>query len=170
MINRFVFVLFLSFALHAQAETNPPEVVTKEFFHYLLSSKNDISTDSKAQGHWLAKPLRKLLASATEAANKSVKAHPDEKIDLPDNKTFLGAWDPPTSFEITKSQQTLSQALVTINCKWGPDTQYPGDKRVMTAVLTLENGSWKISDIQTHAGKFASEGTLVEELRQLKVQ
>lgn len=147
-----------------------PETVVKDFFTYLLTPQRDISTDTEAQNRWLTKSLRQLLGSASEAARKAAKARPGDKIDYPGNGTFLGAWDPPTSFDITASQQTPFLALVAIRCRWGPHTEYAGDQRALTVVLAIEDGVWRVSDIHTHAGKFCADTSLIQELQQLKSQ
>jgi hypothetical protein len=41
---------------------------------------------------------------------------------------------------------------------------------MMTALLTLEDGAWKIDDIHSHATKFNPESTLLGDLRKLEKQ
>jgi hypothetical protein len=147
-----------------------PENVTKDFFAYLLSSKNNIATDGKAQVRWLSSSLRELLTATSMASKKAAEERPKEKIDFPNNGTFLASWDSPTSFELSASQQTPFLALVAILCHWGPQSEYANDERTMTFILILEDDAWRVSDIHTHAGKFVSDGLLTRDLQKLKLQ
>lgn len=167
-----LFALLLSavFASAAPAETQAPDVTVKDFFTYLLAAKRDISTDPEAQERWLTKSLRQVLANASTAATKAMKARPDEKIDVPGNETFLAAWDKPTTFNLTETKSTPPSARVGLRYTWGPKTNYPGEKRNMTVLLTLEDGAWRVNDIQCHTSKFSEEGTLRKDLRELAAQ
>ena len=152
------------------AEPATPEATVNDFFHYLLTSKRDIIKDPAAQSRWLTKDVRHALAVADAASGKAAKAHPNEEIDGPTNGTFLAAWDPPTSFKVTDAKSTPPTARVNLRFTWGPKTQYPGETRNMTALLTLEDGAWKISDIHSHATKFNPESTLLRDLQNLAKQ
>lgn len=167
-----LFALLLSavFASAAPAETQAPDVTVKDFFTYLLAAKRDISTDTKSQERWLTKSLRQALATANSSATKAVKAHPDEKIDVPSNETFLAAWDKPTTFTLTETKSTPPKARVGLRYTWGPKTNYPGETRPMTVLLTFEDGAWRVDDIQCHKSKFSEEGTLRKDLRELATQ
>jgi hypothetical protein len=161
------------FILVAAAVADPtaaPEATVNDFFHYLLTSKRDITKDSAAQNRWLTKDVRHALAVADAGASKAAKAHPNEEIDGPTNGTFLAAWDPPTSFKVTDTKSTPPTARVNLRFTWGPKTQYPGEARNMTALLALEDGAWKISDIQSHKTKFNPESTLLGDLHSLTKQ
>ncbi|MEP6670819.1 MAG: hypothetical protein ABJF10_16800 [Chthoniobacter sp.] len=166
-----LFLLLGIVAMTAAPQTeNSPEATTTSFFTYLLSSKHDITKDSAAQTRWLTKDVRQVLAAAVAGANKAGKAHPGEQIDSPDNGTFLAAWDPPTTFKVTEVKSTPPTAHVDLLYKWGPKTNYPGETRKMTALLTLEDGAWHISDIQSHKSKFNPNSTLLGDLRGLAKQ
>ena len=165
--------LLIFFAMLAVAAADPaisPEATANDFFHYLLTSKRDITKDSAAQNRWLTKDVRHALAVADAGSAKAAKAHPNEEIDGPTNGTFLAAWDPPTSFKVTDTKSTPPTKRVNLRFTWGPKTQYPGETRNMTALLTLEDGAWKISDIHSHAAKFNPESTLLRDLQNLAKQ
>jgi hypothetical protein len=168
-------LLFLLLSVLAVSAASPatgpaPEATVNDLFTYLLSSKHDIATDSAAQARWLTKDLRHTLATTAAAVNKAAKAHPNEEIDGPSNGTFLAAWDPPTSFKVTEAKSTPPTARVDLRFTWGPKTQYAGETRMMTVLLTLEDGAWHVSDIQSHAAKFNQASTLLRDLRRLEKQ
>jgi len=167
-----VLALLLSvvFASAAPADTAAPDAAAKDFFTYLLAGKRDIFTDTKSQERWLTKSLREALATATAAATKAAKAHPDEKIDVPSNEIFLAAWDKPTNFKLTETKVTPPTARVGLRYTWGPKTNYPGETRNMTALLVEEGGAWRVDDIQSHKSKFSEEGTLRKDLHELAAQ
>ena len=144
-----------------------PETVVQDFFNYLLAGKRDMATDVSAQKRCLTRELQRALATTVAATSRALKAHPDEKIDVPDNSTFLGAWDPPTTFKVSKSKAAQSQATVEVTLTWGPKTNYPGEVQKRTVALTMEEGSWRIREITVHPSKFAQAGTLTGELREL---
>jgi hypothetical protein len=160
----------LALTLTAAEPAATPEATVNDFFHYLLTSKRDITKDSAAQNRWLTKDVRHALAVSDTASSKAAKAHPNEEVDGPTNGTFLAAWDPPTSFKVTDSKSTPPTARVNLRFTWGPKTQYPGETRNMTALLALEDGAWKVSDIQSHKTKFNPESTLLGDLRRLEKQ
>jgi len=167
--------LFLLLGVVAAIAASPvstpsPESTVNDFFTYLLSAKHDIAKDTAAQVRWLTKDVRHAMAVADAAATKAARAHPDEEIDAPDNGTFLAAWDPPTSFKITEAKIKPATARVDLLYTWGPKTNYPGEKRKMTVLLTLEDNAWRISDIQSHASKFNQDSTLLKDLRDLAKQ
>jgi len=165
----FVLLGILAITTARAAEASPEATVT-DFFSYLLKTKHDITKDSAAQARWLTKDVRHALAAAEAGANKASKAHPDEQVDGPDNGTFLAAWDPPTSFKVTGTKSTPPTARVDLLYTWGPKTQYPGETRAMTVLLAMEDGGWKVSDIQSHKSKFSPESTLLGDLRHIAKQ
>lgn len=167
----FLLLLSLSFAVAAPPDTVPsPEAAAHNFFTFLLGKKHDIVKDAAAQGRWLTKDLRQELAAAVAGSNKAARAHPGEQIDSPDNGTFLAAWDPPTEFKVTKVKTNPPNARVDLQFIWGPKTQYPGEKRMMTAVMALEDGAWKIRDVQVHAAKFNQASTVSGDLAHMAKQ
>ena len=149
------------------ATSSSPEATVQDFFSYLLAAKHDLSTDGAAQKRWLTQDLRRALASTIAATSRALKAHPDEKIDAPDNSTFLGAWDAPTTFKVAKSNAAAPEASVEVMLTWGPKTNYPGEVQKRTVALVLEEGAWRIKEITIHPSKFAQAGTLTGELRAL---
>lgn len=147
-----------------------PEATVNDFFTYLLSPKNHIVKDAASQKRWLTEKVRHSLMTADAAADKASKAHPNEQVDGPDNGTFLAAWDPPTSFKILGTKTKDTTASVDLLFTWGPKAQYAGETRKMTVLLTQEGGTWRISDIQSHAAKFNKASTLLGDLHDLAKQ
>jgi hypothetical protein len=167
-----LFLLLGLFGITAAPAATPatPDAVVNDFFKYLLSPKHDIMKDSGAQNRWLTKDLRHTVASSDAAATKAAKAHPNEQIDGVTNGTFLATWDPPTNFKIADTKATPPTARVDLLYTWGPKSQYPGETRKMTVLLTQEDGAWKVSDIQSHKSKFNPESTLLNDLHGLAKQ
>ena len=139
------------------ATSSSPEATVQDFFSYLLAAKHDLSTDGAVQKRWLTQDLRRALASTIAATSRALKAHPDEKIDAPDNSTF----------KVAKSNAAAPEASVEVMLTWGPKTNYPGDVQKRTVALVLEEGAWRIKEITIHPSKFAQAGTLTGELRAL---
>jgi hypothetical protein len=156
--------------LTAAPAASTPDATVNDFFTYLLNPKRDITKDPAAQSRWLTRDLRHALAASMAGADKAAKAHPDEQIDTPNNGTFLAAWDPPTAFKVAETKSTPPTARVDLRFTWGPKSQYPGETRMMTVLLTLEDGAWRVSDIHSHAAKFNPDSTLLGDLRQLAKQ
>lgn len=170
-----VFLLLLLSTIVATAapkalEPASPDAAVRELFAYLIAGQGDIATDRKAQERWLTKSLRRALTSASTAATKAAKAHPNEKIDAPSNETLLAAWDKPTSFSVSASKATPPTGRVELLYTWGPKTNYPGETRTMSVLLIQEDGAWRVDDIQSHKSKFSEEGTLRQDLRALAAQ
>jgi hypothetical protein len=165
----FLFGMLTATALFA-ASPATPEATTTDFFNYLLKSKHDIAKDTAAQTRWLSHGVRHALAEAEAGSDKAAKAHPNEQIDSPDNGTFLAAWDPPSSFKVTAVKSTPPTAHVDLLFTWGAKSQYPGETRVMTASLALEDGAWHITDIHSHAARFNPDTTLLGDLRKMAKQ
>lgn len=168
-----VWSLLLSIFTVAMATAAPaptPEATANDFFTYLLSAKHHIEKDVAAQKRWLTENVRRELMTADAAAAKAAKTHPNEEIDGPNNGTFIAAWDPPTSFKITGTKTKDAKASVDLLFTWGPKTQYPGETRKMTVLLALEDGAWRVSDIESHAAKFNQASTLLGDLRGLGKQ
>jgi DNA-binding HxlR family transcriptional regulator len=61
-------------------------------------------------------------------------------------------------------------ARVSVVCKWGPGTNYPGEERKMVVMLELERGAWRIADIRSLPSKFSKENTLVRSLKSLRAE
>jgi hypothetical protein len=127
----------------------------RAFFDYLKHAKPDIISDEQAQKRFLSQALRKAVAQRV-ATFKT----PNESPDYPSNSSFIGAWDPPTTYAILSSRRYGKQAVVDVLYKWGPKTNYPGDERIMSFVFQLEEGAWKLDDIYNLRGEFAPPGSL----------
>ena len=167
--NMLLVVMGIAASCAHAAAPPAPEAVVRDVYAYLLEPKRDIGQDARAQNRWLTASLRDLLRAADRAAKSALKcpgAGPDQRP--PDNGIFLDAWDPPTSCSVAGPTGSAAAPRVPVLCRWGPKTNYPGEQRRMTAVLQQEGGVWRIADIESHAGKFSKENTLVRSLQSLK--
>jgi hypothetical protein len=129
----------------------------RAFFSYLQYSKPDIVGDEQAQKRWLSQLLRKGLAEKLKSFTS-----PAENPDYPSNNSFIGAWDPPTTYSIVSSRRYGKRAVIDVLYKWGPKTNYPGDERITSFVFVLEDRAWKLDDIYNIRGEFAPPGSLYQ--------
>ena len=127
----------------------------RQFFRYVQRSEPSIVKDETAQWRWLSKNLREALkkkvATFSDAANDP---------DFPGNGTFVGTWDAPTTFTIVGSRRYDKRAVLDVWYAWGKGTNYPGDTRLSYFVFVLEEGKWKLDDVYTFRGEFASAESL----------
>lgn len=138
-----------------------PEVeVMRELIPYLFTPGTNIATASGAQTRWLTPELNAELEGAYRRCAEAAAAHPDEHYDLPSNSDFYDSWDPPTAFRFLGSRVYGTQAFVDVEYAWGPDTNYPGDRRTISYVLAFVDSAWKIDDVLTIRDEFASPGSL----------
>src|SRR3712207_8727287 len=54
----------------------------------------------------------KKLVRRLEGCREKQEKHPDQAIDLPSNKTFVGSWDYPTTYSIIGSRRYGERAVV----------------------------------------------------------
>jgi hypothetical protein len=132
----------------------------REFFTYVQHEKPSIITDDRAQTRWLTKDLREALKEKLA----TFKDQPDDP-DYPGNGTFVGTWDKPTTFTIIGSRRYGDRAVLDIWYAWGKGTNYPGDTRLTYFIFRLEDGRWKLDDVYTFRGEFASAESLNAYLR-----
>src|SRR5215207_4834898 len=111
----------------APAVTAPRECLAafREFFVYVQHREPDIVSDEQAQKRWLTQALRKALAQ-----RKASFTDPAENPEYPSNRSFIGAWDPPTTYAIVSSRRYGKRAVIDVLYKWGPKTNYPGNERI----------------------------------------
>lgn len=126
-----------------------------EFFSYLQKKNTDIVKDERAQKLFMSENLRKAfqhkLASFTNGSDDP---------DYPNNGTFIGSWDYPTTYSIISSRRYGNRAVVDVLYKWGPNTNYEGDERTTSFIYVLEDRMWKLDDIYTFRGEFAAAESL----------
>lgn len=141
----------------APAVAAPSECLAafRAFFVYLQNTKPDIVNDQLAQKRFLTQSLRQAFAQKIATFTS-----PNDSPDYPRNGTFIGAWDPPTTYAILSSRRYGKQAVIDVLYKWGPNTNYHGDERITSFVFELEDGAWKLDDIYTLRGKFVPPGSL----------
>jgi len=140
----------------------PAECIStfREFFNYVQQDKPSIITDERAQNRWLTKDLREALKQKLT----TFKDQPNDP-DYPSNATFVGTWDKPSTFTIVGSRRYGNRAVVDVWYAWGKGTNYPGDTRLSYFIFQQEDGRWKLDDVYTFRGEFASAESLSAYLR-----
>ena len=127
----------------------------REFFIYMQKTDPNIVKDERAQKLFLSENLRKAfqqkIASFTDGPNDP---------DFPDNSTFIGFWDYPTTYSIVSSSRYGNRAIIDVLYKWGPNTNYPGDERTSSFIYVFEDRMWKLDDMYTFRGEFAKAESL----------
>jgi hypothetical protein len=108
----------------------------------------------------LSDSLRKALAHALAAYKDNSQKNPDSPDGPPGNGDFVGSWNYPTTYAIASSRRYDDKVVVDVIFKWGPKTEYPGDKRLVSYALVREGNGWKIDDLYTFRGEFVSAGSL----------
>ena len=166
----FVIALILSTASFAAAQSTIVEVkhsapsaaapreclaAFRGFFQYLQKSEPGIVRDEQAQKRWLSQELRKALGQKLATFTS-----PKDDPDYPSNNTFIGSWDQPSTYSIIASRRYGKRAVIDVVYKWGQKTNYPGDERTTSFIFLLEDGSWKLDDIYTFRGEFATAESL----------
>lgn len=127
----------------------------REFFSYLQKSESSIVKDERTQKLFLSENLRKAFQQKIASF-----ASGSDDPDFPGNGTFIGSWDYPTTYSIVASRRYGKRAIIDVLYKWGPKTNYPGDERTTSFIYVLENGMWKLDDIYTFRGEFATAESL----------
>ena len=127
----------------------------REFFNYLQKNEPSIVKDERAQKLFLSENLRKAfqqkIASFTNGSDDP---------DFPGNGTFIGSWDYPTTYSIVSSRRYGNRAIIDVLYKWGPKTNYPGDERTTSFIYVYEDRTWKLDDVYTFRGEFATAESL----------
>lgn len=127
----------------------------REFFSYLQKKDTNIVKDERGQKLFLSENLRKAfqqkLASFANGADDP---------DYPGNGTFIGSWDYPTTYTVVSSRRYGNRAVIDVLYKWGPKTNYPGDERTTSFIYIFEDRMWKLDDIYTFRGEFATAESL----------
>ena len=133
----------------------------REFFSYVQKKEPDIVRDEQARQRWLTQRFRQELMDKFA----TFKEAPDENPYHPDNQSFIGAWDYPSTYSIVASRRYGNRAIIDVLYKWGPGTNYPGDERTSSFIFLLEEGKWKLDDIYTFGGTFAEAESLSQYFR-----
>ena len=145
-----------------KVSTAPAECLAtfREFFRYVQRTKPSIVTDETAQQRWLSKNLLEALKQKVV----TFKDQPNDP-DFPGNGTFVGTWDNPSTFTIVGSRRYNKRAVIDVWYAWGKGTNYPDDTRLSYFVFVYEEGAWKLDDVYTFRGEFASAESLNAYLR-----
>jgi hypothetical protein len=127
----------------------------RDFFSYLQKSESNIVKDQRAQKLFLSENLRKAFQQKIASFGNGI-----DDPDFPGNGTFIGSWDYPTTYSIVSSRRYGNRAVIDVLYKWGPKTNYPGDERTTSFIYVLEDRTWKLDDIYTFRGEFATAESL----------
>lgn len=142
----------------------PKESLTnfREFIAYIFSNSPNLFYNEKAQRQFLSAHLRKAIAHHLEVFNK-VSAR-EQVPTFPDNSTFVGSWDNPTSYLIVGTRRYKERVIIDVVYKWGQGTNYEGDTRLVSYSFIYEENLWKLEDAYTFQGKFISAYSLSKDL------
>ena len=138
----------------------------REFFNYVQQPKPDIADDKNAQQKWLAQDLREAVAGKVESVKQKLAKNPTDESDFPDNGTFVGTWDYPSTYAIVDSRQYAERTVIDVLYVWGERTNYEGSKRLSSFIFVKENGTWKLEDIYSFREEFNRTESLIQYLRQ----
>ena len=127
----------------------------RELFRYLQKTEPSIVRDEQAQKRWLTAELREALKQKVATFTS-----PQDDPDFPGNGTVIGSWDYPSTYSIVSSRRYGNRVIVDVLYKWGPKTNYPGDERITSFIFLLEDGTWKLDDVYTFRGEFATAESL----------
>ena len=127
----------------------------REFFNYLQNNEPSIVKDERAQKLFLSENLRKAFQQKIASF-----ANGSDDPDFPGNGTFIGSWDYPTTYSIVSSRRYNNRAIIDVLYKWGPKTNYPVDERTTSFIYVFEDRIWKLDDVYTFRGEFATAESL----------
>ena len=143
----------------------------RSFFSLVQTPEQNIIADENSQKRWLSVRLQKALSHHLK--KEMFQKHP-EHPDYPNNYSFVGVWNFPTTFSIIGSRHydyrnddnpADNRAVIDVLYEWdtysdGINNQYPGDKSLRSFIFVFEDGSWKLDDIYTFTDESASPGSL----------
>ena len=146
--------------------TAPPESLAAlhRFFLSVFKPEPKLTRDKAAQAELLSRHTRDGIEHLWKTYAKFEKDNPGVDCS-PDNDLFVGAWDYPTTYSIIDSRRYASRVVIDVKYRWGPETNYSGDERLVSYVLVLEDGRWKLEDIYTFHGESIDAESLTTSLR-----
>ena len=121
------------------------------FMSYLLKEDTNIGKDVQAQEKFLAQDLIEKVRSHVAYLDER-KKDPLERLtkryDV-NNNLFLNASDIPTEYRIIGLSCTPFLAIVDVQFKWGPKTDFPWLERRVGFVLSFsgQTSKWSVKDI-----------------------
>jgi hypothetical protein len=130
---------------------------------FVFKPEPNLTKDKAAQGELLSRHTRDGIDHLWKAYAKFEKDNPGYDCS-PNNDLFVGAWDYPTTYSIMGSRRYASRVVIDISYRWGPETNYPGDERLVSYALVLEDGRWKLEDIYTFHGHYTDAKSLTTSL------
>jgi hypothetical protein len=166
---KFVRILpsFLLLFLFQCAETESPKDVVKNFYTSHLKTNASGLPDEKdleTLKPFLTSKLNSMFVKALDEQNNFIKKYPGEKPPLIEGDLFSSFFEGPTTFNIADSKMKNDSAIVYVNFTYSDSLNSDKPFKWHDAVdLILENGKWKICDIE-YLGDwdFAPKGRLSE--------
>lgn len=148
------------------------------FFEYVKKYEPDIVGDVKAQEKWLTKSLRKNMMDLNNAWDVHMSKNPDHKPEHPNNSSFLGVWNQPTTYSIVSARQydyrnkdnpNAFRTVIDVFYEWGDEkdicNQYPGVRNLHSFMFVFEDGAWKLDDIYIFNDEFTTSDSLRQSFR-----
>lgn len=136
-----------------------------DFFDYVQQPEPDIAKDQQAQIRFLSNKMQKAILRKIEIEDKKAKENPKDKREYPENGSFVGAWDYPTTYEIVGSRIYGEQAAIDVLYKWGENTEYAGNERLSSFIYKREGVLCKLEDIYTFDGAYNDAESLINYFR-----
>lgn len=149
------------------------------FFEYVKKDEPDIVRDAKAQEKWITKSLRKDMMDFNNAWDEYMAKNPDHKPEHPNNDSFLGVWNQPTTYSIVSARQydyrnkenpNAFRTVIDVFYEWGDEkdicNQYPGVRGLHSFMFVFEDGAWKLDDIYIYNDEFTTSRSLRQYFRQ----
>ena len=145
--------------------SGPPQCVEnfRGFINYIFGNTPNLFFNERAQDQWLSEDLRRAAANHVRTFLRA-QSEPTPPPTFPDNVTFVGAWDFPTSYRIVGARPEGGKYIIEILYIWGPGTNYEGERRPVSVIFVDEGGNCKVDDMLHHAAPYSSKFRLKEEL------
>ena len=106
------------------------------------------------------------MAAKVKSENEMANRAPIDKREYPNNGSFVGAWDYPSTYLIVGSRMYSQQALIDVQYDWGAGTNYEGHRRLTTFIFVKEDGDWRLDDVYTFRGMYEPAESLNYYFRQ----
>jgi len=132
----------------------------RRFLSFIFKPEPNLTKDKSAQVELLSQHVRDGIEHLWKEYSKLEPDNAGAKCSPPDNDVFVGAWDYPSTYSIVGSRAYERRTIIDVSYRWGPETNYSGDERLMSYVLVFEAGKWKVDDIYIFRGEFIDAETL----------
>jgi hypothetical protein len=115
--------------LSSDIEVPPACLVNlREFIGYLFSNSPNIFYNEEARRKWFADNLQRAAANHLKVYQR--ESQKQEFPTFPDNSTFIGASEYPTTYSIVKAERLKNQIEISVLFEWKNTQNYNGDTRI----------------------------------------